>query len=277
MKPNTKRKWMYVAAGLSALLLAPLGAALARPAECIKDTTKCDKDLLCTFKVELAEKILLYETFVANSPATKQAPKSTSQGVKYKGALYTAALAEATAANPKASAEDLATAAYALFVDKVRAKLAAEAAQYKDCKSLGVTPNDTQRGTWTGMHTDKSDCNVYGEIGTGKDRETLSLDDMKDKTDGCLEIYQSDRGHESVHQDFCYKRKGKQIPESTGLQGYVDEDIAAYRYSVQHAAGDLQRLQVLCSADPTTDDFRKRADDLLKKALQYQQNQAGTP
>jgi hypothetical protein len=277
MKPNTKRKLKYVAAGLTALLLAPMGAALARPEACIKDDTKCDKNLLCSFKIELAEKILLYETYVANTPATKKAPKSTSQGVKYNGKLYDAALKEAKAENADASAEDLASAAYEKFNDKVRAKLAAEASKYEDCSSLKVTPSKTHRGTWSGMHTDKADCNVFGEIGTGKDRTTHSLDDTKDMTDGCLEVWQSDRGHEAVHQDFCYKRKGKKIPESVGLQGYIDEDISAYRYSVQHAAGDLQKLQLLCSTDPTTDEFRARADELLKKALQYQQNQAGTP
>jgi hypothetical protein len=275
MEPTLNKKWLL--AGLSALLLAPMGVALAVPAQCITDTTMCDKDLLCAFKVELAEKLLLYQTFVANSPTTKKATGGTRQGVRYSGALYDAALAEAKREDPNASAEELAASAYDKFANKVRAKLQQQAAQYKDCSSLGLTPNETLRGTWSGMHTDKADCSVYGDIGTGAAKKTVFLDDLKDQTDGCLEVYDSDRGHEAVHQDFCNKRRAGQLPPSVGLGGYIDEDIAAYRYSLQHAANDLQRMQILCSADPTTDEFRQRAQQLLDKVKQYKINQAGTP
>lgn len=275
--PKTKRKRLYAIVGLFAVALIPLGVALATPMECIKDGQMCNKDLLCAFKVELAEKILLYETFLGNSPATKKAKKMTRQGVKYSGALYDAALAEAKAENPGASAADLAAAAYQKFTTKVRAKLSQEASKYKDCTALGVMPNDTYRGTWSGMHTDKNDCNVYGDIGTGDAHESVALDDLKRRTEGCIEVYQSDRGHEAVHQDFCMKRLRKELPASEGLQGYIDEDIEAYRYSLQHASNDLTRLQLQCTTDPSTDQFRKRADDLLKKLKQYRINQEGQP
>ncbi|HYP87456.1 MAG TPA: hypothetical protein VEQ59_04870 [Polyangiaceae bacterium] len=271
---NTKSKRLYLLAGLSALLLAPVGAALGKPAQCITDDTKCDHDLLCAFKVELAEKILLFETFVANSPTTQAARKGTLQGVKYNGKLYQAALAEARAAEPGATGDDLAALAYSRFTKKVREKLRTESSKYKECKSLGVTPNETLRGTWTGMRTSKKDCTVYGD--PPNDSEVgISLDDLKKKSDGCLEIWESDRGHEAVHEDACRRRLANRERPPLTLQNYIDEDTEAYRYNVQHAANDLSKMQLLCTADPKTDDFRKRADDLLKKAAQYRANQAG--
>jgi hypothetical protein len=275
MKPSIRKKWLL--AGLSALLLAPVGAALARPTKCITDTTTCDHDLLCAFKIELAEKLLLYQTFVANSPATKKAPNRTRQGVSYSGALYDAALAEAKREDPTLSAADLAASAYDKFANKVRAKLKQEASEYKDCTSLGVTPNETLRGTWSGMHTSQDSCSVYGDIGVDAAKQTVLLDDLKAMTDGCLEFFDSDRGHEAVHEDFCNKRHAGQLPPSVGLGGIIDEDIAAYRYSVQQAANGLEQMQILCSADPTTDAFRSRAAELLQKVKQYKINRVAAP
>jgi hypothetical protein len=276
MKINTKSKRLYLAAGLSALLLAPISAALGRPEQCIKDDTKCDYDLLCAFKVELAEKMILFKTFVANSPRTKAAKKSTLNGVKYSGKLYTEALAEAKKEDPTASGDDLAALAYSKFTKKVRASLNAQAAKYQDCKSLGVTPNNALRGTWTGMRTSKKDCTVYGD--PPNDSEIgISLDDLKKSSEGCLEVWESDRGHEAVHEDFCRRRLANRERPPLTLQDYIDEDTEAYRYNVQHAANDLTQMQLRCTADPKTQDFRKRADDLLRKAAQYQANQAGKP
>jgi hypothetical protein len=276
MKINTKSKRLYLVAGLSALLLAPVGAALGRPVQCIKDDTKCDYDLLCAFKVELAEKMILFKTFVANSPRTKAAKKSTLNGVKYSGKLYTEALAEAKKEDPTASGDDLASLAYSKFMKKVRATLNAQAAKYQDCKSLGVTPNNALRGTWTGMRTSKKDCTVYGD--PPNDSEIgISLDDLKKSSEGCLEVWESDRGHEAVHEDFCRRRLANRERPPLTLQDYVDEDTEGYRYNVQHASNDLIQMQLRCTADPKTADFRKRADDLLRKAAQYQANQAGKP
>jgi hypothetical protein len=277
MKSAIDRKWIYAIAGLSALVLVPVGSALARTEQCITEETKCDHDLLCTFKVELAEKLLLYRTFVANSPATKKAPKRTLHGVKYSGALYNAALAEARAEDPGSSEAELAAPAYHKFMAKVRQKLDAEGSKYKNCKALGVQNEDDLRGTWSGMHTDKNDCNVYGDIGRGDEQRSVSLDDLKAESEGCLEVYESDRGHEAVHQEFCRKRLTKQIPPSNNLASYIDEDIAAYRYSVQHAYNDLEKMQILCSTDPKTDAFRKRADQLMKQVKKYKLNQASQP
>ncbi len=273
---NPKSKRLYVLAGLSALLLAPLGAALARPEQCITDQTKCDYDLLCAFKVELAEKMILFQTFVANSPRTQAAKNSSLNGVKYSGALYRAALAEAKKEDPTATGDDLAALAYSKFTKKVKAELDAQASKYKDCKSLGVTPKDSLRGTWTGMRTSKKDCTVYGDP-PDDSQVGISLDDLKKSSQGCLEVWESDRGHEAVHEEVCRLRLANRNRPPLTLQDYIDEDTEAYRYNVQHAANDLEQMQIRCTADPKADDFRKRADELLKKATQYQANKAGKP
>jgi len=276
MNSNTKSKRLYLLAGLTALSLAPLGAALAKPQQCITDQTKCDYDLLCAFKVELAEKMILFETFVANSPRTKAARGGTLDGVKYSGALYRAALAEATKEDPTAKGDDLAALAYSKFTKKVKKELDSQAGKYKDCKSLGVTPNDALRGTWTGMRTSKKDCTVYGDP-PDDTQVGISLDDLKKASQGCLEVWESDRGHEAVHEELCRLRLANRNRPPLTLQDYIDEDTEAYRYNVQHAANDLTQMQIRCTADPKTKDFRKRADELLRKAAQYQANKAGKP
>lgn len=270
--PRSKR--LYVFAGLAALLLAPIGGVLAAPKECITPETKCDYDLLCAFKVELAEKMFLFETFVANSPRTKAAKGSTVNGVKYDGSLYNAALREAKKAEPKAEGDDLAAAAYDKFAAKVRAKLAAEAGKYNECNSLGVVPKGALRGTWSGMRTSKKDCSVYGPP---PDDSTVGilLDDLKKSSEGCLEIWDSDRGHEAIHQEICRQRLANRDRPPLTLQDYVDEDAEAYRYNVQRAVEDLSRMQIRCTADQKAAEFRKRADELIKKAAKYQANQGG--
>jgi hypothetical protein len=59
------------------------------------------------------------------------------------------------------------------------------------------------------------------------------------------------------------------------LGGYIDEDIEAYRESMQQAGNDLQRLQIQCSADPNLDEYRQRADELLNQLKQYGVKVAG--
>ena len=275
--PNMKTKWLYVVAALSALILVPIGAALARPMPCITEERGCDKEVLCAFKIDLAEKILLYKANLANSPTTKRARNGTRQGVKYDGALYNASLAEAKREDPTASAEDLAVEAYKKFALKLRAKLDMEASKYKDCTSLGVQPKDELRGTWSGMGTDQSDCNVYGTIGIGNNAKNVTLDSLLDQSSGCREFYDSDRKHEGIHEGFCNGRHRVKdpLPPLRDLGGYIDEDIEAYRESMQQAGNDLQRLQIQCSTDPNLDEYRKRADQLLNQLQQYGVKVAG--
>jgi hypothetical protein len=275
--PNIKTKWLYVAAALSALLLVPIGAVLATPIPCITDGTGCNKDVLCAFKIDLAEKIILYKANLASSPSTQGATNRRAQGVTRNATLYNASLSEAKRENPTASAEDLAVEAYKKFALKLRAKLNMEASRYKDCTSLQVQPNDDLRGTWIGMGTDQSDCNVYGTIGTPEHPQNVTLDTLLDQSSGCREFYDSDRKHEGIHEGFCQGRKKVEnpLPPLRDLGGYIDEDIEAYRESMQQAGNDLQRLQIQCSADPNLDEYRQRADELLNQLKQYGVKVAG--
>lgn len=277
MKPTIKRKWIYVTAGLSALLLAPLGAALSAPVEqCIKDTTMCDKTLLCAFKLELEEKVLLYKTVAAASTDAKDAsegkPPRTFQGLKYSSKLYDQALKEAKAVRPALTGNALASKAYRNFVAKMKALLPTKAAKYKDCSVLGIEPDETRRGTWDGMETSRSDCSIYGTP-PGENDDPILLDKYKETHEGCEEVWESDLGHERVHQNACYLRKNK----TDTFQDYIDDDTNAYRYSVQHAINDLTKMQIKCSTDTSVAEFRMRADDLLNKAKAYQAIEASKP
>jgi hypothetical protein len=268
MTAHIKRKWIYLTAGLSALLLAPLGAGMAAPiAQCITGETKCDYDLLCAFKVELEEKMLLYKAFAGASTSAKDAkPAGSFQGLTYNKAAYDKALAAAKKANPQLTGADLAFAAYNQFVANQKAELGKQAAKYKQCKELGVMPNETLRGTWPGMVTSLPECDIGGPP-TTKGGPPEPFYTFKPKHEGCQEMWEGDLGHETIHQDACYARGGKRLQT---LQDYIDDDSNAYRYSVKHAVNQLEKMQEKCSADPKSAEFRDRAQQLIDQAKQYQ-------
>lgn len=274
MTAHIKRKWIYLTAGLSALLLAPLGAGLAAPiSQCIKSSTMCDYQLLCNFKVDLEEKIILYKMFAGSSSfakaANKAKPPATFQGIPYNKAAYDAALVAGKAVNPRATGADLAFNAYNEFVKKSTADLDAQAASYKQCEDLGTAPNEL-RGTWKGMATSLPDCEIGGPPTTPGGPVTPFYI-YKPMHQGCQEIWEGDLGHETVHQDACYARGGTRLQT---LQDYIDDDTHAYRYSVQHAVNNLKKMQVKCSADPLRPAFRARAQQLIDEAAAYQAVQA---
>jgi hypothetical protein len=271
MTAPIKRKWIYLTAGLSALLLAPLGAGLAAPiAQCITDTTMCDKDLLCAFKIELEEKMILYKHFASSSSYAKDAkaakPPTTFQGLGYDKAPYDAALAAAKKSKPGATGADLAFEAYNQFVKKSRADLDRQGAKYKQCTLLGVTPNEKLRGTWSGMVTSLPECEIGGPP-TTPGGAPVPFYIFKPMHEGCQEIWESDLGHETVHQDACYARGGTRLQT---LQQYIDDDMHAYRYSVESAVNNLKKMQVKCSSNPETAAFRQEAQKLIDQAKQYQ-------
>ncbi len=276
MKPNDTNRRLHLVAGLSALLLAPLGVAVARPMPCITQPATCDYDLLCTFKLELEEKILIYETYLANGPRTKSAQAGKRQGVAYKGDLYQQALAGAKQEEPALEGEELAQAAYDRFAAKVAEKVDA-AARKAECNELGVTPKPEQRGNWSGMHTDRNDCFGYVDFGRGENRDTYTPDAGKEKATGCLELWDSDMGHEAVHKQLCMERQRSKEKQATTLGSLIEEDISAYRYSIQAAAEALKTMQIRCTTDKNTDAFRKRADQLLGQLTKYQLQAGARP
>lgn len=272
MTAHLKRKWIYVTAGLSALLLAPVGAGLAEPiSQCITNATMCDKQLLCNFKVDLEEKMILYKMFASASSFARDAKSpATFQGLTYDKAAFDSALAAGKKVNPRATGADLAFNAYNEFVKKSKAKLDAQAASYKQCEDLGAAPNKL-RGTWTGMATSLPDCEIGGPPTTPGGPVTPFYI-YKPMHEGCQEIWEGDLGHETVHQDACYARGGTRLQT---LQDYIDDDTHAYRYSVQHAVNNLKKMQVKCSADPLKPAFRARAQQLIDEAAAYQAVKAG--
>jgi hypothetical protein len=272
MTAHIKRKWIYVTAGLSALLLAPVAAGLAAPiSQCIKDTTMCDYQLLCNFKVDLEEKMILYKMFAGSSSFARDAkPPGSFQGLTYNKAAHDAALAAAKRASPRATGADLAFNAYNEFVKKSKADLDGQAASYKQCEDLGVAPNEL-RGDWPGMATSLPDCAIGGPPTTPGGPVTPFYI-YKPMHQGCQEIWEGDLGHETVHQDACYARGGTRLQT---LQDYIDDDTHAYRYSVQHAVNNLKKMQVKCSTDPLKPAFRARAQQLIDETAQYQAVKAG--
>jgi len=268
MKPTRTNRYLHVVAGLSALVLAPLGVALAQPMQCITDDTKCDYDLLCAFKLELAEKKLIYETYIANAPRSKKGRAGKRQGVSYNGGLYNQALADAKKADSTAKGEDLAQDAYDQFASKVAEKVDA-AAKNAECDELGVTPKPELRGNWSGMHTNRNDCFGYVDFGRGNGKDTRTPDSGKGKAKGCLELWDSDMGHEAVHQEMCLQRQRSTTKLATTFGSLMEEDISAYRYSVQAAANALKTMQLRCTTDKNTEAFRKRADKLLDQIKRY--------
>jgi hypothetical protein len=235
--------------------------------QCITDATKCDYELLCAFKVELEEKMLLYKMFASASTSAKDAkPPGSFQGLRYTSAGHDKALAAAKKAKPNLTGADLAFEAYNRFAATKKAELGKQAAKYKQCKELGVTPNETLRGTWPGMVTSLPECDIGGPPTTpGGPPEPFYT--FKPKHQGCQEIWEGDLGHETIHQDACFARGGKRLQT---LQDYIDDDTNAYRYSVKHAVGELEKMQEKCSADTMSEAFRMRAQQLIDQAKQYQ-------
>lgn len=238
MKLNPKRRLQLVA-GIAAILLVPLGAALAQPVQCITKPAKCDYDLLCTFKLELEEKLMIYQSYVG-----------------------------ANRAGPNLQKGDQAQKAYDDLATRISAKVDA-AAMKADCSELGVMPKPELRGNWSGMNTHRDDCFGYVTFGRGDSKETYTPDSGKDKAKGCLELWDSDMGHEAVHKQLCLERSRSKDKPPTTFRSLIQEDISAYRYSVQAAAEALRTMQLRCTADKNADKFRKRADQLLDQLKRY--------
>jgi len=234
-----QKRSLYLLAGLSALVLAPLGIALGRPTPCITLPKKCDYDLLCAFKIEVQEKLLLYKTYSAAKRAGPNLEEGDAAQEKY------------DALSAQAS-------------DRV-----VEAAKNADCSALGVTPKPELRGNWSGMNTNRSDCFSYVTFGRGESKETYTPDSAKEKATGCLELWDSDMGHERVHKQLCLERSLSKDNPPTTFGSLIQEDISAYRYSLQAAADALYIMQIRCTADKNADAFRKRADKLLDELKRY--------
>lgn len=244
-----------------AVTLLPFGVASAVAKQCINDGDPCNPALLCSFEADLAGKVATYQAYLRNSQVTRGAKSKKREGVKYDGTLYEAALAEAEAKHPEATTAVQRRVAADIFNEKLRASLEDRLPKFMECGIPDVQADDSILPTWTGMHTSE-DCNVYGDTEDG----SVLLDDLKKKTTACTEFFERDVGHEGVHQSLCNERKRNPPAEDPyDIDQAIEEEVAAYNYSVKRAAADVRALALKCTIDPSLKTRRARAKDLSKK------------
>jgi hypothetical protein len=249
-----------------AVTLLPFGVASAVAEKCINEDDPCNPALLCSFEADLAGKVATYQAYLRNSQVTRNAKSKKREGVTYQGNLYDAALAEAAAKHPDATIAVQRRVAADIFNDKLRASLKDRLPKFMECGIPDVTADDSILATWNGMHTSE-DCNVYGDTDDG----AVLLDDLKEDTTACLEFFERDVGHEGIHKSLCNERRGKPPAEDPyDIDQAIEEEVAAYNYSVKRAAADVRTLALKCSVDPSLKTRRKRAAALSKKLSSYQ-------
>lgn len=240
---------------LAGLALTPV-AARAAP-RCLQADDPCDPDKLCTFKFELAAKEFVHQTYLANSQKTKKAGKR--DGVRYRGDLYNAALAEARAAAPNATATQQKEAAAAIFDDKVREKLNSPAFRPPPCRpDLGGEVNDALRPKpgYGGMSTN-AQCQVFANFEAGEaDAASFGSNDPTQ----CVEFYDRDRAHEAIHKKRCEAKNPP--PDRNTIDGHIEEEIEAYKHSVDLSKAYVKLLSFQCSANANPAGLRARAKQI---------------
>ncbi len=248
-----------------AITLLPFGVASAVAKQCINQGDPCNPALLCSFEADLAGKVATYQAYLRNSQITRKAKSKTREGIRYDGALYEAALAEAKAKHPTATTQVQRRVAADIFNQKLRASLEDELPKFMACGIPNVNADKTILASWDGMHTSE-DCNIYGDA----DGRTVLLDDLKRQTPACLEIFERDVGHEKVHQASCEeRRRTPPAKDPFDIDQAIEEEIAAYNYSVKRAAADVRALALKCTIDPSLKTRRARAAALSKHLGDY--------
>lgn len=248
-----------------AVTLLPFGVASAVAKQCINEGDPCNPALLCSFEADLAGKVATYQAYLRNSQVTRKAKSKKREGVAYDGTLYEAALAEAKEKNPDATTEVQRRVAADIFNAKLRASLKDRLPKFMECGIPDVTADDSILPTWNGMHTSE-DCNVYGDTDDG----SVLLSDLKNDTTACTEFFDRDVGHEGVHQSLCNERKRTPpAKDPYDIDQAIEEEVAAYNYSVKRAAADVRALALKCTIDPSLKTRRARAKDLSKKLAAY--------
>lgn len=243
----------------------PISAAEAAPT-CLKSDNQCDPDKLCTFKSQLADKVLIYQTLLRNSQVTKRAKGGKREGIPYDGLLYNEAVTEAIAGYPKLSHADQMVQANAIFQKKLRAYVnktaTSPSCSYdgKENKSLLPKPG------YTGMETN-DECKVKAQYEAGDyDAEGFG---SSDKT-SCVEFYDRDRAHEMIHAKRCEAAKKRNQPQTFNIDDGIEEELIAYRHTVKLSQAYVRLLSLQCSAMANPKELQKRAkqvQDLLTPYL----------
>jgi hypothetical protein len=246
-----------------AICSVPTPEAAAAP-QCLKSDNQCSPDKLCTFKVALAEKVLLYQTYLRNSQVTKRRGKR--DGIRYDGRLYDESVSEARAAFPRESAEQQRVRAGQIFQEKIR-KYAEDKFKPPACNHGGTFQNNLfPKAGYSGMYTTEA-CQVRVRFEGGEyDPGGFGANDAT----SCQEFYDRDRAHEVIHQRRCQAAKDRGMPQTFAIDELIEEEILAYEHSVRLTHAYVRLLSIQCSSQATPDEIQartKRVQDLLAPYL----------
>jgi hypothetical protein len=241
----------------------PTPEAAAAP-QCLKTSNQCSPDKLCTFKAALAEKVLLYQTYLRNSQVTKRRGKR--DGVRYDGRLYDESVNEARRDFPRESREEQMVRAGQIFQEKIRAYVNDK---YKTpaCNHGGTFQRNLfPKAGYTGMYTTEQ-CAVRVRFEGGEyDPAGFGANDAT----SCQEFYDRDRAHEVIHQRRCQAAKDRGMPQTFAIDSMIEEEVLAYEHSVRLTHAYVRLLSIQCSAQATPDELQSRAkriQDLLAPYL----------
>ena len=240
------------------LCAAPDGARAAP--KCLGKDNPCSPDKLCTFKAQLAEKVFLYQAYLRNSQVTRRLGRR--DGVRYDGALYEASVSEARASFPNASAADLKVKAGQIFQEKLR-KHADEKFKITVCSNGGkLQSNLLPKAGYAGMFTDEH-CRIRVNYEGGDyDPEGFGATHTS-----CQEFYDRDVAHEVIHQRSCQaaQKKGKDLHD---IDVMIEDEVAAYRHSVQLSQAYLRLMSLQCSARQNEAALKLRAKRVLDRFVE---------
>jgi hypothetical protein len=257
--------WIMKRRRISALLFG-ISLFAALPADgamrCLERDNPCDPDKLCSFKAALAEKVLLYQTFLRNSQVTKR--RGQREGVRYNGRLRDEALAEAQAQYPNASPDEQSAEAGQILEKKVSEDVGARF-KIPKCKNGSIQLDLFQKNGYQGMSTD-ADCKVSVEFMNR--RLNPDLFEAEDAT-ACKEFYDRDRAHEFIHKRRCDAAKASGMEVSFGIDSLIEDEIRAYRHSVLLTVAYLRLLKLQCSAGATPNETRVRARAIQNLLVPY--------
>lgn len=247
---------------LMTVLMTVLAQSVHAAPKCLQTDNPCSPDKLCTFKADLAEKVLLYQLFLRNSQVTKSAGKR--EGVRYNGALYDASLADAAQTHPNDAVKQ---SELALIILQQKARETAEQTfRLPTCALGALDVTLLPKAGYAGMTTNDS-CQARANFEGGDyDSDTFGDNDAT----SCVEFYDRDRAHEVVHVRTCEAEKKLGTHKSYGIAAGIEDEVAAYRHSVKVAAAYVRLLSFQCSARRTPAGLRTRARAIQALMAPYQ-------
>jgi len=183
--------------------------ALASPS-CLTSANKCEADALCTFKEELAAKVLTYQMYLKNAKRTKEL--KSRDGVAYDGTLYKQALAEAMKSFHNSSRAEQRVKAGQIFQELLE-KYVKENFEIPTCRANGKLDKKLlPKPGYDGMYTD-SKCLIWVKFDAGEVDPKGFASGKQETT--CQEFYNRDLAHEVVHQKNCKAAKHAVRPSTT--------------------------------------------------------------